>query len=115
MLFDDGLVRTYSLRNRAEAGDMPKDRLELYKEFYFGERVVGYGRRYSAKSVNEQADKLIRIWHDRGIRAGMVAVIDGEQYRVDQVQALLDEDGQRVNDLTLSRLEDFYDVDEGEA
>ena len=41
----------------------------------------------------------------------MYALLDtGEQYRIDNVQHLLDDDGLRVTDLTLRRVEQLYDV-----
>lgn len=115
MTFDDGIVSLYNLTNTAAAGDMPSERLTLHAQAFFGERVVGYGRQYSAKSVNEQIDMLIRIWEDRGLHAGMYAVIGPDQFRIDNVQHLLDDDGLRVTDLTLRRLEENYDIDTGEA
>ena len=45
------------------------------------------------------------------MRAGNYAVLeDGLQYRIDFAQDLIDEDGLPVTDLTLSRLENHYDV-----
>lgn len=61
--------------------------------------------------VNEQVDMLVRIWSDTSIRIGMFAVLEGNvQYRIDNVQQLFDEDGLRVTDLTLRRLDSNYDV-----
>jgi hypothetical protein len=41
----------------------------------------------------------------------MYAVLDdAEQYRIDNVQRLKDDEGLKVVDLTLSRLEENYDV-----
>lgn len=110
MLFDAGTVKICKLENKAESGQMPKETLVQVSEYLFGERTVGYGRQYAAKGVNEQVDMLIRIWQDRTIRIGMYALIDEEQYRLDNVQHLLDDDGLRVTDLTLQRMEDLYDV-----
>lgn len=110
MIFDAGTVTVCRLENKAERGEMPKERLIPLVSHDFGERAVGYGRQYAAKGVNEQVDMLIRFWQDRSIRIGMYAVIDGEQYRIDNVQHLLDDDGLKVTDLTLGRLEGLYDV-----
>lgn len=117
--FDDGLITIYSLAEVEEPGDMPKEQLVKQSEHLFGERTVGYGRQYAAKSVNEQVDRLVRIWEDRTIHIGMYGIIgddpngeDAEQYRIDNVQHLKDEDGLRVTDLSLRRLDDLYDIDE---
>lgn len=107
---DDGLVVLYALNNESAPGDMPGDALVEYATCFFGERVVGYGRQYAAKGVNERIDRLVRLWQDRGITTDMIAVIDTDQYRIDNVQHLLDDDGLPVTDLTLARLEDFYDI-----
>lgn len=110
MLLDDGTVKICRLENKTESGRMPKEKLAEVSEHFFGERTVGYGRQYAAKGVSQQVDMLIRIWQDRTIRIGMYAVIDGDQYRIDNVQHLYDDDGLRVTDLTLQQLEDLYDV-----
>lgn len=111
MLLDSGTLQICRLDNEAGAGDMPRDRLVPLRAHYYGERAVGYGRQYAAKGVNEQVDMVARIWQDREARIGMYAVTDGgNQYRIDNVQQLFDEDGLRVTDLTLSRLEALYDI-----
>lgn len=111
MLLDNGIVTVCKLKNVAQAGQMPKETLIPFAKHYYGERIVGYGRQYAAKGVSEQVDMLIRIWEDRSVRIGMYAVIEGEgQLRIDNVQHLTDDDGLRVTDLTLSRLEELYDV-----
>ena len=38
-----------------------------------------------------------------------------EQYRIDNVQHLLDEDGLKVTDLTLYRMEQNYDLQKAEV
>lgn len=110
-ILDDGIIKICTLTNDAESAQMPKERLVPKSKHYYGERTVGYGRQYAAKGVNEQVDMLVRIWQDRSVRIGMYAVIEGEgQFRIDNVQHLLDDDGLRVTDLSLSRLEELYDV-----
>lgn len=110
MLFDSGTSIFCRLENKAKVGNMPNGHLVPFTHHDFGERVVGYGRQYAAKGINEQVDMLIRFWQDRSIRIGMYAIIDGEQYRIDNVQHLYDDDGLKVTDVTLQRLEDLYDV-----
>jgi hypothetical protein len=113
-MFDAGTVTICTLRNTAAAGQMPKEQLQTVTAAYFGERTVGYNRYYAAAGVNEQIDLLIRIWRTNQVRIGMYAVLsmsenDG-QYRITNVQQLLDDDGLKVTDLTLQRLERNYDV-----
>lgn len=112
MLHDDGILTVCSLENQnaASSARTPNERLVPGQRHYFGERTVGYGRQYAAMGVNQQVDMLVEIWQDRSIRIGMYAVIDGEQYRIDNVQHLKNDDGLRVTYLTMRRLEDLYDV-----
>lgn len=112
MILDDGVVWICSLDNAAGKGEMPRQKLTRKSEHLYGERTVGFGRQYAAKGVNEQVDMLIRIWQDRSIRIGMYAVLgNGEQYRIDFAQHLADEDGLKVTDLTLRRMDDLYDIE----
>lgn len=111
MLLDAGLVTIYELVDTAEPGDMPRLKLVEHTKEFYGERTIGFSRQYSAKSVNEQVDMLIRIWCNRYIGVDMYAVPeDGQQYRITMVQHLKDEDGLEVTDLTLARLEDNYEL-----
>ncbi len=109
MIFE-GLLSLYSLQNTAEKGLKPAYKLVKIGEEYYGKRVVGYNRQYAALGANQSIDKLVRIWQ-RPVRAGDYAILeDGEQYRIDFAQDLTDEDGLPVTDLTLARLEKYYDV-----
>lgn len=126
---DAGIVTIYTLTNTGEAGDMPKDRLVPATDsggnvltYQFEERVIGYGRQYEAMGVNERVDMLIRIWRCP-VRIGMYAVLtdyegqentNGDQYRIDNVQNIYDDDGLKVTDLTLYRMDQLYEVIEPE-
>ena len=111
MLHDTGTLQICSVTAEEASGAMAKERLVPLSAHYYGERTVGYGRQYAAKGVSEQIDLLAEIWEDRTVRIGMYAVTDaGDQYRIDNVQHKLDEDGLRVTWLTLRRLDDLYDI-----
>lgn len=111
MLLDSGILELYKLVNTASNGNMPNEQLVYVDSAYYGERTVGYNRQYAAKAVNESVDKLIRIWRNECISAGMYVLLeDGNQYQIDMVQHLLDDDGLKVTDLTLSRLEKNYEL-----
>lgn len=109
MIFD-GILTVYELWNIAEKGAMPKDMLIQRSEHYFGDRLVTYSRQYAAMGADQRVDRLVRIWEDKTIRVQNYVIIDGDQYRIDMVQHLLDDDGLKVTDLTLYRLEDNYEV-----
>lgn len=112
MILDDGMVEICTVSQRATPGRMPTPYISHRSEpQFYGERTVGYGRQYAAMGVSQRVDKLIRIWQDRTIQIGMVAILDGgEQYRIDNVQHLDDENGMGVTHLTLRRLDKLYDV-----
>lgn len=124
-MMDAGIVKICTLTNAAEAGDMPKDRLVQAEGlvYQFEERIIGYGRQYEAKGVNERVDMLIRIWR-APVRIGMYAVLTdyegqvnekGDQYRIDNVQQLLNDEGLKVTDLTLYRLDELYEITDTES
>lgn len=117
MLFE-GKVKICSLQNIAAKGRMPMELLVEKSEAYYGERVVGFSRQYAALGVDQRVDKLIRIWRDEAITVHDYAILDDdmkEQYRIDNVQHLLDEDGLKVTDLTLYRMEQNYDLQKAEV
>lgn len=118
-MMDAGRIIICRLENVASSGEMPSDALVTVATADFEERVIGYGRQYDALGVNEQIDMLVRIWREPLVRIGMYAVLtdyegqineDGDQYRIDNVQHLLDADGLKVTDITLSRMDELYDV-----
>lgn len=111
MKYDDGVVFICELRNVAPNGFKPDNRLVKINRHMFAERMIGLNRQYLAKGVDEQVDMLIRIHHDRSVRIGMHAIIGNEdQFLIDNVQHLYDEDNLRCTDLTLRRLEKNYEL-----
>ena len=113
-MMDAGTLTVCSLTNGADNGAMPVEILTPVASSYYEDRVVGYGRYFAAKGVNEQVDLTVRSWRLPEARAGMYAVLSyGEndgQYRIVQVQHLLNEDGLKVTDLSLARLEAYYEL-----
>lgn len=111
-MLDAGYVTICRLTNQSEPGDMPHERLLALAEQWYEERRIGYGRLYAAKGVNEQIDMLIRIWREDVRPAiGMYAVICEDQYMITAVNPTEDNDGLPVYELTLTRLDDNYDVE----
>lgn len=113
-MLDAGLVRICTLIDTAQAGDMPREQLSVVDTLKFGELTVGMNRYYAAKGVNQRIDLMVRVWRCPAAQAGRYALLtdsdyDG-QYRIQQVQHRLDEDGLKVTDLTLTRLERNYEV-----
>lgn len=118
-MMDDGIIKICDLTNLAPDGNMPRNQLTVLDEMYFESRTVGYNRQYAAKGANEQVDMLVRVWRNNTVHIGMFAVLtnyegqvneSGDQYRIDNVQHLLDDDGLKVTDLTLSRMDELYEI-----
>jgi len=112
-MMDSGTCRIYTVTDSAENGEMPNPTLHEYGdyEWAFEDRMISYTRQYAAMGVDQQIDRIIRIWRTP-VRIGDVVVIGDEQYRIDNVQPTLDDDSLQVVDLTLRRLEENYDVAE---
>lgn len=126
---DDGVLYICNLVNEAENGDMPKEVLQIVNKHWFENRVVGYGRFYSAQGVNQRVDRLVRVNLDNNIRIGQYAVLgNGEQFRIDMVShgqevfertKMIDSKyyrqpkivGNKYTEITLSRVENYYDVE----
>lgn len=103
---DAGLLTLYELTNTATAGLMPVEELVEVCTAYYYERTVGVTRAYSAMAANQRIDKLVRVYNtDVPVNAEYVILEDGLQYRI----SLKQQQGDHV-DLTLERLEGFYDV-----
>lgn len=114
MILDHGTLEVCETANRATPGRMPKNVIvSRFPPVFYGELNIGYRRQYAAMGVSQQVDKLVRIWQDRRVHIGMVAILDGaEQYRIDNVQHLEDENLEPVTHLTLRRLDTLYDIDD---
>ena len=112
-MMDSGTCRIYTVTDAAENGEMPNPTLHEYGdyEWAFEDRMISYSRQYAAMGVDQQIDRIIRIWRTP-VRIGDVAIIGDEQYRIDNVQPTLDDDSLQVTDLTLRRLEENYDIAE---
>jgi len=112
-MMDSGTCRIYTVTDAAENGEMPAPTLHEYGdyEWAFEDRMISYSRQYAAMGADQQIDRIIRIWRTP-VRIGDVIVIEGEQYRIDNVQPTLDDDSLQVVDLTLRRLEENYDIAE---
>ena len=110
-MMDSGTCRIYTVTDSAENGEMPNPTLHEYGdyEWAFEDRMISYSRQYAAMGVDQQIDRIIRIWRTP-VRIGDVVVIGDKQYRIDNVQPTLDDDSLQVTDLTLRRLEANYDI-----
>lgn len=113
---EGGLLTIYSLQNIAtRKGGMPQEKLVTEGTAYFSYRTIGVSRMYAALGANREIELLVRCWNTELPDEGKFVTLDGKtdsdgnllQYRIDIAQPIVDED---ALDLTLVRLEDFYDV-----
>jgi hypothetical protein len=106
---DDGLLTFYSLENTSLPGRMPVEKLVSVSTAYYSRRTVGMNRLYAAAGANRDIDVLVRCHNTPTVPEGGKYVIleDGKQYRIDAAQEIVERD---AVDLTLVRLEEFYDV-----
>ena len=105
---DAGILTLYTLTSTSSEGDMPVEKLEKLCTAFYAEKTVGYNRIYAARGANEYIDMIVRCYNtDVPYAAKYVILEDGNQYQISVKQKIVDED---ATDLTLVRLEDYYDV-----
>lgn len=106
---DNGILTLYALENAAAAGEMPTQKLAEVGTAYYGERTVGYNRLYAAMGADQKIDLLVRCYNtDIPAHAGYAVLEDGTQYQITAKQKIV---GKGAVDLTLVRVEEYYDVD----
>jgi SPP1 family predicted phage head-tail adaptor len=105
---DAGILTLYNLTSTSAMGDAPVEKLVEVSKAFYAEKTIGYNRIYAARGTNEQIDTVVRCYNtDVPYSAKYVILEDGEQYQISVKQKIVDED---ATDLTLVRLEDYYDV-----
>lgn len=107
---EGGIIRLYTLEDVAVPGFMPVEKLVYNCEFYCANVTTGVTRRYAALGANRNFNKVVRCWNcfiDDDVKYAVDE--DGIQYRIDFAEPIYDID---AVDLTLVRLEDFYDIAE---
>ncbi len=120
MILDAGILKLYHPATSASvtAGNRPEDTMEVYYAAWYGERVVGYNRYYTAQGAGTRVDRVVRcvrphvpVLCSPESRGGdLCRLADGNLYRVTQAQYLLDEEsGEDVLDLSLERIGERYE------
>lgn len=108
--FNDGIVNIYSVENIAASGNKPKYKTSTKIEnLRFEERIVGMSRYWTALQEQAQIEKLIRVLRINSVTIHDVAILDGQQYDIVQVQYFPDVEPPCM-DLSLERLEVAYDI-----
>lgn len=111
---DCGIIKLYKLQDIATPGFMPAPKLVYVTQFLASLMTTGVRRRYAALGANRDFTCVVRCWNASGWYSDPNAdavkyAIDenGTQYLIDIAEPLYDQD---ALNLTLVRLEDFYDV-----
>lgn len=102
---DGGILSICALEERGEKGFMPREVLVAKADAFFSYRTIGVTRMYAALGANRRIDLLVRAWNTALDPTWQYVVINGEQFRIDTAQPMGD-----AVDLTLVRLEEFYDL-----
>lgn len=106
-----GIATLYHVTETAVDGGMPTRKLSSFFHTYFADRRIGITRIYAAKGVKKRIDRVIRIEYTEDVLADDIAILDdGKQYRIDIVHQVEDENDLYCTELTLERLETYYDV-----
>ena len=107
MMDEVGLLKICSLENTAAAGHAPDEKLVEIESAYYEQRRAGITRIYQAMGADRRFDLIVRCFNTSVPREGLYVVIDEEQFRIDICQKII---GQDAVDLTLIKLERYYDV-----
>lgn len=108
--FNDGVINIYSVQNEAAAGNKPKNKLTIkVKGLRFEERIVGMNRYWTAKQDQAQIEQLIRTQRINSVTVHDVAILNGQQYDIVQVQYPQEQEPPCM-DLSLERLEVAYET-----
>lgn len=82
--------------------------------YYCARKTVGLQRYYTALQIGDRTDAVLELPGRDDILPTQIAVHDGQQYRILQVQHGSDGDGLPITTLSLSRLEELYELNSAE-
>lgn len=110
----EGILYICTLSNVSEPGFMPVEQLTTVATAYYRKRTVGYNRLYAAMGANQQISMLVRCFNVEvpTYTQQLYVVFPNEesdnQFMVSAIQEIVEEG---AIDLTLTRLEEYYDLD----
>lgn len=105
--FNDGNVRLYAQKDISEPGKRPEIRPVLICSCNFEYRTIGAKRHFEAAQAQVRLDEMISVPLNRAVSTQCLAVIDGIQYEIKQVQHKTDT-LPPTSMLSLTRLESRY-------
>jgi len=108
--FNDGIVNIYTAGNISTPGNMPKEGLtSKVGPLCYEERTVGLGRYWTAMQNQVKVQQVLRTQRINSVSTQDVAILNGEQYKIVQVQYPKDIEPPCM-DLSLERLEAKYEI-----
>lgn len=103
-VYNDGVVKIYTVEDAADPGNMPVESLTLRLTLGYSEQRVGITRFYTAQQYHDNVERLIRVQRAGVITNRDIAVTeDGIKYHIAMVQSV-DEVYPPSLDLTLTRI-----------
>ena len=113
--FCDGVVTIYTVKDTAQPGYKPVEKLTKKIALRYEEQRLGIQRYYSGSQNQVEIERVIRTPRAGNVSNQDVAVTeDGRQYRVEMVQNVLGVYPACV-DITLAKIEQEYDIPESGA
>lgn len=88
--FNDGLVQIYTVKDAAEPGRQPVEKLFLKCSLRYEERTLGIKRLYLSRQNQAEIVKVIRVPRVAVTSQDVAVTHDGKQYRIDAVQTVKD-------------------------
>ncbi len=108
--YNSGVVTIYAVTDAARPGYKPTQKPEKKMALRYDEQRLGINRAYLGRQNQVQIERVIRVPHTGRVSSQDIAVTeDDKQYRIDLVQ-LADGIYPPSDDLTLSRIEQKYEV-----
>lgn len=114
MTFDDGILIVYRVEDTSAPGDMPKMEPVEKTRLYYSFDIVGMSRYYTALQAHIQLSHVVNVPGWPALDTDdLIALEDGNVYRLAQIQPMTDEDGLRISKLSLERVSDEYHIATG--
>lgn len=110
-MFDSGICTICTKTETSSGGLMPVERLTpTVTNVFYGDRMISYSRMYEARGADSQIDRLIRVPEGVAVAPDDYVLIGTDQYRVDAASDVIVKRSTRARELSLVKLEDYYDV-----
>lgn len=106
----DGYVQICAVTNVAAEGDRPREGLRMIVSLPFDHKTVGYGRYWEAQQADVKISAVISVPYRPAISTQEIAVIGATQYRIRQVQRVLDTRPETLK-LSLERVVQNYEYE----